>query len=92
MTLQVVCRAVDAGGSVMELHGWLTGPEIEEFKAVCASRPLPLRIDLEQLAGASADGVLALECPDVRQRRQRREADVRSDAEGPHDGAESQRG
>jgi len=60
MTLQVVCRTVDAGGSVMELHGWLTGPEIEEFKAACASRPLPLRIDLEQLAGASGDGILAL--------------------------------
>ena len=66
MTLQVVCRAVDAGGSVMELHGWLTGPEIEEFKAACASRPLPLRIDLEQLAGASADGILALKEQRVR--------------------------
>ena len=44
---------------LIELHGWLRGPEIAEFQEACA-RPLPLRIDLENLSGASADGILAL--------------------------------
>jgi len=60
VTLQVRCRTVGGEGNVMELHGWLSGPEISEFKAACACRNLPLRIDLEQLAGASPDGILAL--------------------------------
>lgn len=59
MTLQIVCR--DASEDpVIELHGWLRGPEIVEFQDACAHRSLPLRIDLENLSGASADGILAL--------------------------------
>lgn len=59
MTLQIVSRTA-AGESVVELHGWLSGPEIAEFQAACGAEPLPLRIELENLAGASADGILAL--------------------------------
>ncbi len=59
MTLQIVVR--DAGHEpVIELHGWLRGPEIGEFQDACSHRTLPLRIDLENLSGASADGILAL--------------------------------
>ena len=59
MTLQIVCRTVE-NGSVIELHGRLSGPEIGEFQGTCAVKPLPLRIELENLSGASADGILAL--------------------------------
>ena len=45
---------------MIELHGWLRAPEIVEFKDTCATQPMPLRIDLENLSGASADGILAL--------------------------------
>ena len=59
MTLQIVVR--DAGEQpVIELHGWLQGPVIVEFQDACAIRQPPLRIDLENLSGASADGILAL--------------------------------
>ena len=60
MTLQIVSRTAGEE-SVVELHGWLSGPEIGEFQAACGTKPLPLRIDLENLAGASADGILALQ-------------------------------
>ena len=59
MTLQIVCRTFERE-SVIELHGWLSGPEIGEFQQACASKPLPFRITLENLSGASADGILAL--------------------------------
>lgn len=59
MTLQIVCRMAEQEG-VIELHGWLSGSEIAEFEGACASHPHPLRIDLENLAGASGDGILAL--------------------------------
>ena len=57
--LQIVCRPVQKE-VVVELHGWLRGPEIAEFQRVCAERPLPLRIDLGNVVGISADGLLAL--------------------------------
>ena len=60
MALQVVCRAVDKGEAVIELHGWLSGPEIGEFQSACAASGLPLRIELENLAGAAPGGILAL--------------------------------
>jgi len=59
VTLQIVCRMAEKEG-VVELHGWLSVREIAEFEGVCASHPAPLRIDLENLAGASAEGILAL--------------------------------
>jgi hypothetical protein len=59
VTLQIVCRMAENEG-VIELHGWLSGPEVAEFEGACASHPHPLRIDLENLAGASANGILAL--------------------------------
>jgi len=59
MTLQIVCRVADRE-SVVELHGWLSGPEITEFQSTCVSRELPLRIELQSLVGASSEGILAL--------------------------------
>jgi hypothetical protein len=59
VTLQIVGRVVE-GEAVVELHGWLSQLEIDEFKGECAQHPPPLRIDLQHLAGASADGILAL--------------------------------
>ena len=59
MTLQIVGRTVE-GEAVVELHGWLSELEITAFRSECARHPPPLRIDLENLAGASADGILAL--------------------------------
>jgi hypothetical protein len=59
VTLQIVC--VRAEGEVrIELHGRLSGPEVAEFQQTCADQPPPLRIELENLSGASADGILAL--------------------------------
>ena|SRR5262249_44453286 len=65
MTLQIVCRTVETE-SVVELHGWLSGLEIAEFEGACAASPLPLRIDLQNLSGASADGVQALQAQRAR--------------------------
>jgi len=59
VTLQIVGR-VEEGEAVVELHGWLSELEIDEFKGECAQHPPPLRIDLKNLSGASADGILAL--------------------------------
>ena len=59
MTLQIVGR-VEQGEAVVELHGWLSEQEIDEFKGECAQHDPPLRIDLQNLAGASADGILAI--------------------------------
>jgi hypothetical protein len=59
VTLQIVLRNAEQE-PVIELHGWLRGPEIVEFQDACSHRSLPLRIDLENLSGASADGILAL--------------------------------
>jgi hypothetical protein len=59
VTLQIVGHVVQ-GEAVVELHGWLSGPEIDEFKGECAQHPPPLRIDLKNLHGASAGGILAL--------------------------------
>jgi hypothetical protein len=59
MTLQMVCRTVE-NESVIELHGWLSGAEVQEFQKACRAHMLPVRIDLENLAAASPDGILAL--------------------------------
>jgi hypothetical protein len=59
VTLQIVGRVVE-GEAVVELHGRLSELEIEEFKGECAQHPPPLRIDLSNLSGATADGILAL--------------------------------
>jgi hypothetical protein len=59
VTLQIVGRMVE-GEAVVELHGWLSELEIAEFRSECAQHQPPLRIDLENLSGASADGILAL--------------------------------
>jgi hypothetical protein len=59
MTLQIVCRTNGVGG-VVELHGWLGRAEVVEFHKVCASTPLPFRVDLTNLTSASVEGILAL--------------------------------
>jgi hypothetical protein len=59
VTLQIVGRVVE-GESMVELHGWLSGPEIDEFKSECALHRPPLRIELKNLHGASSDGISAL--------------------------------
>jgi hypothetical protein len=59
LTLQIVCVRSDAEVRI-ELHGRLSGPEIAEFQTACATQSPPLHIDLENLSGASADGILAL--------------------------------
>src|SRR5262249_29655381 len=46
--------------TILELHGWVSGREVAELLAACAAAPLPLRIDLANVACASAEGVLAL--------------------------------
>jgi hypothetical protein len=45
---------------VLELHGFVSGPEIAELQAACAAATFPLRIDLANVACASAEGILAL--------------------------------
>jgi hypothetical protein len=59
VTLQIMCARVE-GEARLELHGRLAGPEIAEFQVACATQAAPLRIDLENVSGASADGILAL--------------------------------
>jgi hypothetical protein len=59
MILRIVSRVVGTE-QVIELHGWLNGPEVAEFLRVCASSALPICIDLGNLAGADAEGILAL--------------------------------
>jgi hypothetical protein len=59
MTLQIVSLLVEGEGRI-ELHGRLTGLEIAEFQAACASQTPPFRIELANLSGASTDGILAL--------------------------------
>ena len=59
MTLQIVCRAVE-DETVVELHGWLSGPEIVEFQRACATGRSRRRIDLQNVVGASPEGIVAL--------------------------------
>lgn len=59
MTLRLVMQSEKAG-ALLALHGWLTGPEVEEFVRVAALAPLPMRIDLANLVGADPSGIMAL--------------------------------
>jgi hypothetical protein len=59
MTLRMVMQAT-RGEAVLGLHGWLAGPEVAEFERVVGAAPLPLRIDLANLAGADPSGITAL--------------------------------
>jgi hypothetical protein len=59
VTLRIISTTV-VHGSMVELHGWLNGPEVAEFRKVCAAKTLPLSIDLKHLVGADAAGILAL--------------------------------
>ena len=53
-------QQVAEDGTVILLHGWLRADHITEFENVAALAGLPLRIDLEHLAGANEDGLRAL--------------------------------
>ena len=59
MTLRIV-QQVTADETEIVLHGWLRAEDITEFEDMAALAGLPLRIDLEHLAGANADGLQAL--------------------------------
>jgi hypothetical protein len=59
MTLRMVVQS-GKGEAVLSLHGWLSGPEVGEFERVVGTAPLPLRIDLTNLAGADRSGITAL--------------------------------
>jgi hypothetical protein len=59
MTLRMVVES-RKGDAVLALHGWLSGPEVDEFERVVGAAPLPLRIDLTNLADANRLGVAAL--------------------------------
>ncbi len=59
MTLRMVVQS-GKGEAVLALHGWLSGPEVAEFERVIGTAPLPLRIDLTNLAGADRCGIAAL--------------------------------
>jgi len=49
-----------ADEAVIELHGWLRADGVAELDKLVAQAGFPLRIDLEHLAGANADGLRAL--------------------------------
>jgi hypothetical protein len=59
MALRIVSQIV-GNEHVVALHGWLNRAELAEFEKTCASSPLPLCLDLKQLAGADTEGVIAL--------------------------------
>ena len=59
MTLRIIQQVADDGG-VIVLHGWLRADDVTEFENMAAIAGLPLRIDLEHLAGANVDGLRAL--------------------------------
>jgi hypothetical protein len=59
MTLRLVMQSEKAGAA-LALHGWLSGPEVEEFVRIVAEAPLPLSIDLANLVGADPSGITAL--------------------------------
>jgi hypothetical protein len=60
MTLRLVVERAEVGATELAVHGWLSGPEVAEFERVAGTVPLPMRIDLSQLAGADQAGLLAL--------------------------------
>lgn len=60
MPLRIVTHVEKDAATALVLDGWLSGPEVEEFETVAASRGLPLRIDLAHVTGADAAGVAAL--------------------------------
>lgn len=59
MTLRMVVQS-EKGEAALALHGWLSGPEVDEFERIVGAAPLPLRIDLANLAGADRCGITAL--------------------------------
>jgi hypothetical protein len=59
VTLQIVFQRAE-GEACVELHGRLSELELSEFEMACASQARPLRIDLTNLSGATAAGILAL--------------------------------
>jgi hypothetical protein len=55
-------RRETKSGVLVELHGWLSEPVIEEFESLCSSIPGPLILDVSNLAGADEPGLCALHC------------------------------
>jgi hypothetical protein len=65
MPFRIVVRS-GTEGCVLEIHGWLRRPEVETFEEACASQDPAVRIDLEQLLGADAEGLRALHLQQAR--------------------------
>jgi len=59
MTLRIV-RSNKGGEAVIALHGWLRDAEVGVFETTSSGTPLPLCIDLENLASADTAGLQAL--------------------------------
>ena len=59
MALRIVRRIVGSG-RFLASHGWLNRTAVAEFEKACASGAEPLCLDLNQLVGADAEGVIAL--------------------------------
>jgi hypothetical protein len=59
MALRIASQIV-GNEHVVALHGWLNRAELAEFENACAANPLPLCLDLKQLAGADPEGIIAL--------------------------------
>jgi hypothetical protein len=59
MLLRII-RRVTADESVIVLHGWLRAVDVTEFENAVALDGSPVRIDLEQLAGADIEGLRSL--------------------------------
>jgi hypothetical protein len=59
MKLRIV-REIAAEENAIVLHGWLRASTVAEFEKAVPLDDRPLRIDLEHLKGADADGLLAL--------------------------------
>ena len=59
MTLRIV-RSEARGEAVIALHGWLRDAAVGVFETTSSELPLPLCIDLENLAGADRAGLQAL--------------------------------
>ena len=75
VTLQIVCAQVE-GELRIELHGRLSRPEVAEFQRSCLGDQPTAAHRVENLSGASADGILAL--------REQRARGARLDGASPY--------
>jgi hypothetical protein len=55
-----ITTAIEDGITVLRLHGWLIGAEIDAFEETCTNAAPPARLDLRWLVGADTAGIQAL--------------------------------